>query len=63
VCHNKYVESHEQNKNMLRKSVNEFDLTDDIRFLKRAVRLIHNILLDQGFTKEEIKVLMGNLYY
>jgi len=48
---------------MLRKSVNEFDLTDDIRFLKRAVRLIHNILLDQGFTKEEIKVLMGNLYY
>jgi len=56
-------ESYEDKKRILRIAVNNFELNNDIRFLKRAVRLIYNILLDEGFTKEEIKVLMGNLYY
>lgn len=56
-------ESYEDKKRILRIAVNNFELNNDIRSLKKATSIIYNILQTENFTEEEIKVLMGNLYY
>jgi len=56
-------ESYEDKKRRLRIAVNLFEIHDDAKLLKNAIRIAYSIMKEEGYVKEDISELLLDNFY